>query len=130
LIQSIHGCAIKFSEVAANVVHVLMEFLGDSNNPAAVDVIAFVRWAILSFNRIKFKLFNDLYLINSEVVEKFPNLRSSITEKLLETFMDVKSGKVFRGALWIVGEYCSNCKGNWIFWFFFLVLMILYDFKY
>ncbi|CAG8443026.1 1048_t:CDS:10 [Acaulospora colombiana] len=88
LIQSIHGCAIKFSEVAANVVHVLMEFLGDSNNPAAVDVIAFVR----------------------EVAEKFPNLRSSITEKLLETFMDVKSGKVFRGALWIVGEYCAECK--------------------
>ncbi|CAG8532070.1 11588_t:CDS:10 [Diversispora eburnea] len=86
LIQSIHSCAIKFSEVAANVVHVLMEFLGDSNNPAAVDVIAFVR----------------------EVVEKFPNLRSSITEKLLETFMDVKSGKVFRGALWIVGEYCAE----------------------
>ncbi|CAG8560860.1 19811_t:CDS:10 [Cetraspora pellucida] len=88
LIQSIHGCAIKFSEVAANVVHVLMEFLGDSNNPAAIDVIAFVR----------------------EVVEKFPNLRSSITEKLLETFMDVKSGKVFRGALWIVGEYCTECQ--------------------
>ncbi|KAG9306557.1 hypothetical protein G9A89_004754 [Geosiphon pyriformis] len=88
LIQSIHSCAIKFSEVAANVVHVLMEFLGDSNNPAAVDVIAFVR----------------------EVVEKFPNLRSSITEKLLETFMDVKSGKVFRGALWIVGEYCADVQ--------------------
>jgi len=43
LIQSIHTCAIKFSEVAASVVHVLMEFLGDSNNPSAVDVIAFVR---------------------------------------------------------------------------------------
>lgn len=43
LIQSIHICAIKFSEVAAHVVHALMEFLGDSNNPAAVDVIAFVR---------------------------------------------------------------------------------------
>ncbi|CAH1759392.1 14622_t:CDS:10 [Entrophospora sp. SA101] len=88
LIQSIHGCAIKFSEVAENVVHVLMEFLGDSNNPAAVDVISFVR----------------------EVVEKFPNLRSSITEKLLETFMDIKSPKVFRGALWIVGEYCIEHK--------------------
>ncbi|CAG8439119.1 9991_t:CDS:10 [Ambispora gerdemannii] len=88
LIQSIHSCAIKFSEVAANVVHVLMEFLGDSNNPAAVDVIAFVR----------------------EVVEKFPNLRSSIIERLLETFMDVKSGKVFRGALWIVGEYCASVQ--------------------
>ena len=43
LIQSIHTCAIRFSEVAANVVHVLMDFLGDSNNPSAVDVVAFVR---------------------------------------------------------------------------------------
>nr|ASF90239.1 hypothetical protein SPAR06783 [Bartheletia paradoxa] len=86
--KSIHSCAIKFSEVAANVVHVLMEFLGDSSNPSAVDVIAFVR----------------------EVVEKFPNLRSSITEKLLRTFGDVKSGKVFRGALWIVGEYCIEIE--------------------
>lgn len=88
LIQSIHTCAIKFSEVAANVVHVLMEFLGDSNNPAAVDVVSFVR----------------------EVVEKFPGLRESILEKLLETFADMKSGKVFRGALWIIGEYCESIK--------------------
>ena len=44
LIQSIHICAIKFSEVAASVVHAMMEFLGDSNNSAAVDVIAFVRY--------------------------------------------------------------------------------------
>ncbi|KAG0152330.1 hypothetical protein CROQUDRAFT_649710 [Cronartium quercuum f. sp. fusiforme G11] len=88
LIQSIHTCAIKFSEVASNVVHVLMEFLGDSNNSAAVDVIAFVR----------------------EVVEKFPDLRSSIVEKLLVTFGEIKSGKVFRGALWIVGEYCTTAE--------------------
>lgn len=88
MIQSIHTCAIKFSEVAANVVHVLMEFLGDSNNPAAVDVVAFVR----------------------EVVEKFPGLRESILEKLLDTFADMKSGKVFRGALWIIGEYCENIR--------------------
>ena len=86
LIQSIHSCAIKFSEVAANVVYVLMDFLGDSNNPSAVDVIAFVR----------------------EVVEKFPHLRAHITEKLVSTFGDIKSGKVFRGALWIVGEYCEG----------------------
>lgn len=46
LIQSIHTCAIRFSEVAASVVHVLMEFLGDSNNPSAVDVIAFVRYVL------------------------------------------------------------------------------------
>lgn len=86
LIQSIHTCAIRFSEVASNVVHVLMEFLGDASNPSAVDVIAFVR----------------------EVVQKFPDLRSSIVEKLLRTFGDIKSGKVYRGALWIVGEYAEG----------------------
>ncbi|KAI8138542.1 adaptin N terminal region-domain-containing protein [Fennellomyces sp. T-0311] len=88
LVQSIHSCAVKFSEVAANVVHVLMEFLGDSNNPSAVDVVSFVR----------------------EVMEKFPNLRQSVLDKLLDTFMDMKSGKVFRGALWIIGEYCLEAK--------------------
>jgi coatomer subunit beta len=86
LIQSIHTCAIKFSEVAANVVYVLMDFLGDSNNPSAVDVISFVR----------------------EVVEKFPALRPTITEKLIQTLNELKSGKVFRGAMWIVGEYCNG----------------------
>ncbi|EDR13435.1 uncharacterized protein LACBIDRAFT_309304 [Laccaria bicolor S238N-H82] len=33
LIQSIHVMAIKSSEVVASVVHALMDFLGDSNNP-------------------------------------------------------------------------------------------------
>jgi coatomer subunit beta len=43
LVHAIHSCAIKFSEVASNVVHVLMEFLGDTNSASAVDVVAFVR---------------------------------------------------------------------------------------
>ncbi|GAA5858322.1 hypothetical protein JCM1840_001148 [Sporobolomyces johnsonii] len=86
LIQTIHSCAIKHSEVAASVVHVLMEFLGDASNASAVDVIAFVR----------------------EVVEKFPALRSGIVDKLLQTFPEIKSGKVFRGAMWIVGEYAAS----------------------
>lgn len=46
-------------------------------------------------------------ILSSEVVEKFPDLRPAITEKLIQTFGDIKSGKVYRGALWIVGEYCS-----------------------
>ncbi|KAI8808805.1 adaptin N terminal region-domain-containing protein [Cladochytrium replicatum] len=86
LIQSIHQCAIKFSEVAANVVHVLMEFLGESNASSAVDVVAFVR----------------------EVVEKFPHLRQSIIVKLLETFNEMKTGRVVRGALWIIGEFALD----------------------
>ena len=43
LIQSIHVTAIKFSEVAGSVVNALIEFLGDSNNPSALDVVAFAR---------------------------------------------------------------------------------------
>ncbi|KAI0685082.1 coatomer protein [Cytidiella melzeri] len=86
LIQSIHVCAIRFSEVAATVVHALMDFLGDSNNPSALDVVAFVR----------------------EVVEKFPALRTTICEKLIQTLSEIKSGKVYRGVLWILGEYAET----------------------
>ena len=88
LIQSIHITAVKFAEVAASVVLALMDFLGDTNNPSALDVVAFVR----------------------EVVEKFPNLRTSICDKLISTLPEVKSGKVFRGILWILGEYVDNVK--------------------
>ena len=48
-----------------------MEFLGDSNEHAAFDVLVFVR----------------------EAVERFPNLKPVIVEKLLETFSQIKSLK-------------------------------------
>ncbi|EKM61471.1 uncharacterized protein PHACADRAFT_248107 [Phanerochaete carnosa HHB-10118-sp] len=86
LIQSIHVCAVRFSEVAATVVHALMDFLGDNNNPSALDVVAFVR----------------------EVVEKFPQLRSTICEKLIQALSEIKPGKVYRGVLWILGEYAES----------------------
>ncbi|RPB28270.1 putative coatomer complex beta chain [Terfezia boudieri ATCC MYA-4762] len=94
LIHSIHSCAIKFSEVAANVVGLLMDFIGDFNNTSAVDVIAFVK----------------------EVVEKFSNLRGDILQRLMSTLGNVRSGKVLRGVLWIVGEYCleqSDIREAW-----------------
>lgn len=83
LVHSIHQCAIKFSEVAASVVGLLMDFIADFNSASAVDVITFVK----------------------EVVEKFPKLRPSIVERLVSTLSEVRAGKVYRGALWIVGEY-------------------------
>ncbi|EPE36680.1 ARM repeat-containing protein [Glarea lozoyensis ATCC 20868] len=83
LIHSIHQCAIKFSEVAASVVGLLMDFIADFNSTSAVDVISFVK----------------------EVVEKFPALRPTIVERLVSTLSEVRAGKVYRGALWIVGEY-------------------------
>ncbi|RKF72055.1 Coatomer subunit beta [Golovinomyces cichoracearum] len=94
LIHAIHQCAIRFSEVAASVVGLLMEFIADFNNSSAVDVITFVK----------------------EVLEKFPNLRPSIVERLVATLSEVRAGKVYRGALWIVGEYslkASDIRDAW-----------------
>lgn len=42
------------------------------------------------------------------MVEKFPALRSSITEHLIRTLSEIKSGKVYRGVLWILGEYVES----------------------
>ncbi|KAI0509306.1 Coatomer, beta subunit [Xylaria bambusicola] len=83
LIQSIHQCAIKFSEVAASVVDLLMDFIADFSSSSAVDVISFVK----------------------EVVEKFPKLRPSIVARLVDTLSEVRAGKVYRGIIWIIGEY-------------------------
>lgn len=88
LIHSIHQCAIKFSEVASSVVELLMDFIADFNNASAVDVINFVK----------------------EVVEKFPNLRTTIIGRLVATLGEVRAGKVYRGILWIIGEYSLEEK--------------------
>lgn len=79
---------MKFPDVAATVIPVLSEFLSDTNEQAATDVLVFIR----------------------EAIQKFPNLRSLITEKLIETFPAVRSVKVHRAALWILGEYIVTQK--------------------
>ncbi|KAH4252997.1 coatomer subunit beta [Parastagonospora nodorum] len=89
LISSIHSAAIKFPEVAASVVGSLMDFISDVNsNASAVDVISFVK----------------------EVVERFPDLRQSIIVRLVSTLGEVRAGKVYRGVLWIIGEYSLDAK--------------------
>ncbi|ANB12107.1 Sec26p [Sugiyamaella lignohabitans] len=97
LIQSIHTCAVKFGEVATSVVDLLLDFIGDFNSSSAVDVIAFVK----------------------EVVELYPKLRKSIVKRLLTTLNsdEVRSGSVYRGALWILGEYCleeTDIHDSWV----------------
>lgn len=89
LISAIHSAAIKFPEVAASVVGSLMDFISDvSSNASAVDVISFVK----------------------EVVERFPDLRASIIERLVSTLGEVRAGKVYRGVLWIIGEFSLEAK--------------------
>lgn len=78
----------QFPDVAATVIPVLAEFLSDTNEQAATDVLVFIR----------------------EAIQKFPHLRKLITEKLIETFPTVRSVKVHRAALWILGEYIGAGK--------------------
>ncbi len=39
------------------------------------------------------------------MVETYPNLREAIVRKLLDSLFQIKSGKVYRASLWIIGEY-------------------------
>jgi len=71
-----------------------MDFIADFNSASAVDVITFVK----------------------EVVEKFPKLRSTIVERLVSSLGEVRAGKVYRGSLWIIGEYsleASDIREAW-----------------
>ncbi len=79
---------LQFPDVAATVIPVLAEFLSDTNEQAAADVLIFIR----------------------EAIQKFPSLRGLITEKLIESFPAIRSVKVHRAALWILGEYVTTTK--------------------
>ncbi|KAH1012879.1 coatomer subunit beta [Dendroctonus ponderosae] len=86
LVRTLHSCSIKFPDVAATVIPVLIVYLTDSNELAASDVLVFIR----------------------EAIQKFENLRPLIIEKLLESFRSIQSVKVHRAALWILGEYATS----------------------
>ncbi|XP_032832943.1 coatomer subunit beta isoform X2 [Petromyzon marinus] len=86
LVRTLHSCSVRFPDVAASIIPVLMEFLSDTNELAAGDVLVFVR----------------------EAVQLFEGLRPLIIEKMLEVFHSIKAVKIQRGALWILGEYCSS----------------------
>lgn len=86
LVRTLHTCCIKFPDVAATVIPVLVDFLSENNEAAATDVLVFIR----------------------EAIQKFNNLQPLIIEKLLEVFLNIRSVKVHRGALWILGEYATT----------------------
>ena len=86
LVQAIHSCAVKFPDVAGNVIHLLMDFLGDTNTASALDVVFFVR----------------------EIMETNTKLRASILERLLDSYNQIRSSRVCSCTLWIIGEYCDQ----------------------
>lgn len=89
LISAIHKTALEFASVTAtDVVDLLLEFLPEISTVAATDILAFIK----------------------EVIEKYPDLKSTIITRLNSSLHEIKSGKVFRGALWIIGEYSTTEK--------------------
>lgn len=83
LITAIHGCAVRFPDVAESVVHTLMDFL---SSDGGMQVIIFVR----------------------AIVERYPDLRPAILSKLINTVDEVTNNNVMCICLWILGEYCET----------------------
>ena len=62
--------------------------MSDTNELAAMDVLVFVR----------------------EMIHKYVNLKELILQRLLEIFPAIKSIKIMRGTLWVLGEYCESAE--------------------
>uniref|UniRef100_A0A158Q8U3 Coatomer subunit beta n=1 Tax=Elaeophora elaphi TaxID=1147741 RepID=A0A158Q8U3_9BILA len=88
LVRTLHSTTVKFPDVAANILPVLMEFLSEDSENAAQDVLVFVR----------------------ETVQRLPHLRPVVLTQLLDVFGNVRSAQVFRSGLWILGEYCESAE--------------------
>ncbi|ODN05725.1 Coatomer subunit beta [Orchesella cincta] len=86
LVRTLHQCCVKFPDVAPSIIPVLTEFLSDTNELAASDVLLFMR----------------------EAIQRFPHLTTIIIERLLEVFPQMKSSKVLRSAIWILCEFASS----------------------
>ncbi|XP_063592362.1 coatomer subunit beta-like [Penaeus indicus] len=86
LVRTLHTISMKFPDVAANVIPILMDFLSDNNELAATDVLVFVR----------------------EAIQRFEGLRSQIIDRLLGSLATIRSVTVQCHALWILGEYASS----------------------
>ncbi|WBW70617.1 coatomer beta subunit [Schizosaccharomyces osmophilus] len=84
LTEAIHHCAIIFPQTAATAIQYLLSHISDFQSKSASSVLSFVK----------------------EVMEKFPELRSANLTKLLLSLKEFRAGKIFRGVVWIAGEYC------------------------
>lgn len=88
LVRVLHQLSVKFPDIASTIMPVVVEFLSDTNELAASDVLVFIR----------------------EMMHKYVNLKEVLIQKLLEIYPSVKSIKILRGILWILGEYCESIE--------------------
>jgi len=86
LIRALHACTGQYADQAQSVMFLLMEFLTESDQTTAAEVIMFLR----------------------ELIANYPNLRVPILQRLSECLVEVQQSRVLRGCLWLFGEYVEE----------------------
>ncbi|WPT11894.1 Coatomer subunit beta-1 [Picochlorum sp. SENEW3] len=88
LVRAIHQCAVRHPEVAPTVLHLLMDFLSDTNAVSALEVAYFLR----------------------EIAETNPNLHRDIVDRMMDTFPEIRTSRVAACILWIIAEHCISTE--------------------
>jgi coatomer subunit beta len=83
LIQSIHKCATRFSEVADSVVLVLLEFLAGDGGANVIQCV-------------------------KSIIEQYPSFRPSVIRKIIENLEEMTTPQAYKIGLWILGEYSDT----------------------
>lgn len=86
LIRALHACTGQYPEQAQSVMFLLMDFLTESDQTTAAEVVMFLR----------------------ELIANSPNLREPILQHLADLITEVQQSRVLRGCLWLFGEYCES----------------------
>jgi coatomer subunit beta len=86
LIKALHATTAQYPEHAKSVMFQLMEFLTESDQATASEVVMFLR----------------------ELIANFADMRASILQRLADSITDISQPKVLRGCLWLFGEYCDD----------------------
>lgn len=87
LINSIHKCATRFSEVADSVVLVLLEFLAGEGGHNVIQCV-------------------------KSIIEQYPSFRPSVVRKIIENFDEMTTSQAYKVALWVLGEYSDTLDAH------------------
>ncbi|CAM9122873.1 unnamed protein product, partial [Ectocarpus fasciculatus] len=83
LINSIHKCATRFSEVADSVVLVLLEFLAGEGGQNVIQCV-------------------------KSIIEQYPSFRPSVIRKIIDNFDEMTTVEAYKIGLWVLGEYSDT----------------------
>jgi len=86
LIRALHACTGQYPEQAQGVMFLLMDFLTESDQTTATEVVMFLR----------------------ELIANYPDMRMPILQRLAECIGEVSQSRVLRGCLWLFGEFCEE----------------------